>query len=55
MSALFRCERCGVRVEQETRADLDGYLWTGSCRACRAGTKLGLIGLIENLVGGATP
>ncbi len=52
MSALFRCEQCGGRVEQETRSDLDGYLWTGRCRACRVGLAPGLVGMIERVVGG---
>ena len=47
----IRCEGCGRAIELETAADREGYLWTGRCRACRAGQRADFIGMIENLLG----
>ncbi len=46
------CERCGGPVEQETVKDMDDYIWTGRCRACRVGARPGLVGMIENILAG---
>ena len=47
----IRCEKCGLPIERETREDTEGYLWTGRCRACRAGRRADFIGFVENLLG----